>query len=135
MKCQFFTRLTVAILCLFSIGMVGCSEAPTVAEVDGRIALDGSPVSTGVILLQDDVNGTGGSAVVENGSFTFSTPIPPGNYAVALQSPPPPAPHETASQRVSVKFPRHLTEAATSGVKVEITPGKNSLKLDVKSKK
>ncbi|MBA2114124.1 hypothetical protein [Bremerella alba] len=135
MKYQLVTKLAVAILCITSGTLVGCSETPTGAEVDGRIALDGSPVSTGVILFQDESNGTGGSAIVEDGSFSFPTPLPPGNYAVALQPPPPPAPHETKSQRVSVKFPRHLTVAATSGLKVDITPGKNSLELDVQSKK
>ncbi|WDI41490.1 hypothetical protein [Bremerella sp. P1] len=134
MICQVTTKLAMLMLCILCTGLVGCSEKPTGAEVDGKIALDGSPVSTGVILFQDDFNGTGGSAIVEDGSFKFSTPLPPGKYAVALQPPPPPAPHETGIKRVNVKFPRHLTVAATSGLEIEITPGKNSLDLDVQSK-
>lgn len=113
---------------------LGCGKAEQAAKVSGHIKLDGSPISSGVILLQDDVRGVGGTAVVSNGDFAFESPLPPGQYVVALQPPPPPAPHEPQTKGPRLNVPKHLLNPATSGLKAEVGPGENSLEFDVDSK-
>lgn len=134
MKRLAFTCLSAVTL----IGLVyggGCSKEATDARVSGQVKLNGSPVAIGVILFQDDANGIGGSAIVENGQYTFTTPLVPGHYSVALQPPPPPPPHEMSSNVPKVKLPSYLTVAATSGLTVDVTPGQNSLDFDINSNK
>ncbi len=134
MKSPLFRIASSTVFLAIAVLLSGCSESSEGAKVRGQVTLDGSPLSSGVILFEDSVSGTGGSAIVENGIFAISTPMPVGKYTVALQPPPPPAPHEDASKRTNVKLPRHLTQPATSGLEAELTPGENDLDFNVDSK-
>ena len=134
MKSLSFTHLpSVVLLSLFAT-ITGCSETPEDAKVSGQVTLDGTPLSAAVILFEDRASGVGGTAVIENGNFSFPTALPTGKYAVALQPPPAPAPHESASKSVRTKLPRHLTRPETSGLEAELTPGENALDFKVDSK-
>lgn len=134
MKFPMFTSIPSAMLLVAAVLLAGCSETSQDAKVSGQVMLDGNPLASGVILFEDSVSGTGGSAVVENGTFAIPTPLPAGKYAVALQPPPPPAPHEPASKSPRVKLPRHLTLPATSGLEADLAPGENALGFEVASK-
>ncbi len=134
MKSSAFHRVCLTLLLTVPFLLSGCSESNEQANVSGQVTLDGTPLSAGVILFEDSVSGTGGSAVVENGAFSISTPLPTGKYAVALQPPPPPAPHEPASKGPRVKLPRHVTLPQTSGLEADLAPGDNALDFEVASK-
>lgn len=134
MNSALFHSVSVAIAMTIAVGLSGCSETSEGAKVSGQVKLDGNPLPLGVILFEDSDSGVGGSAIVENGTFAIPTSLPTGKYAVALQPPPPPAPHEPASSRPSVKLPRHLTLPTTSGLEADLTPGENALDFEVASK-
>ncbi|PQO44248.1 carboxypeptidase regulatory-like domain-containing protein [Blastopirellula marina] len=131
-----FQQLQIAFsaVALLAVASLGCGKAEQAAKVSGRIHLDGSPISSGVILLQDDARGVGGTAVVSDGRFVFESTLPPGHYVVALQPPPAPAPHETQTKAPRMNVPKHLLNPATSGLSAEVEPGDNSLEFNVDSK-
>lgn len=134
MKSPLLTHASSAVLLAMTVFCAGCSESPKDAKVSGQVTLDGNPLSSAVILLEDRASGAGGTAVIENGSFSFPTSLPTGKYAVALQPPPPPAPHESSPTPIQTKLPRHLTRPETSGLEAELTPGENALDFKVDSK-
>lgn len=134
MKSLLFRHVSLIVCLGTAVLFAGCSDTDENATVSGQITLDGKPLPAGVILFEDSANGVGGSAVVENGAFVIPTPLPTGKYAVALQPPPLPAPHESNKKGPRVKLPQHLTRPATSGLEADLTPGENALDFKVASK-
>jgi hypothetical protein len=92
-------------------------------QVSGNLHLDGQPVAGGyfVTLIGDDGKKFS-SAINKAGAFQFKTPIPPGDYRVAIE----PIPTEKA-----IAVPKRYTSETTSGLSVRIQAGKQQINLEL----
>ena len=60
MKSPLFRIASSTVFLAIAVLLLGCSESSEGAKVRGQVTLDGSPLSSGVILFEDSVSGTGG---------------------------------------------------------------------------
>src|SRR5262245_38441019 len=92
-------------------------------QVSGNLLINGQPVPGGyfVTLIADDGKKYS-SAINKVGEFQFKTPIPPGDYRVAIE----PIPTEKA-----VAVPKRYTSESTSGLSVRIQAGKQQVNLEL----
>ncbi|MFI4875200.1 MAG: carboxypeptidase-like regulatory domain-containing protein [Blastopirellula sp. JB062] len=133
---NYFTQhFAIALLAAATLAVSGCSGAAEKANIEGSVTLDGAPLPQGVIMFQDVAQGIGGSADISDGAFQFSASLPPGQYAVSVQPPPPPAPHEAQNAKTQVKLPRYVQSGDTSQLTADLTAGDNQLQFDLDSKR
>jgi hypothetical protein len=94
-------------------------------QVTGKLTLQGKAVTGGyfVTLVGAD-NKKFSSAIQKDGSFQFKTPIPLGEYRVAIE----PIPGEAV--KGAALPPRYATEG-TSGLMVRVQAGKNLVELNL----
>ncbi len=108
-----------AVLCAFSLLLSGCGNAdnsPTVANVAGKVTLDGSPMAAGLIIFENPAEGKTGSVEIIKGSYSGKVPI--------------------GEMKVSVVLREQVTEEATGGMpveKVKETPVKSGVEVSVKA--
>jgi hypothetical protein len=124
------TVVTVLGLLFFSAGLVGCgpARAPT-GKVSGKVTLQGQPLSSGVVLFSNEKLGAGASAKLDpTGSYQLDAPLPVGSYQVAVQPPPPPAPHEMpqAAPPPRTNIPAKYQDPKTSELKATVNEGSNT---------
>ena len=116
---------------------IGCggSDAPPSGTVTGTVTMAGSPLTNGTVVYMDDATGVGGSAELdEQGQYAFDAPLRAGQYAVSIQPPPLPAPHETpAAPSEPFAVPQKFQDAKTSGLTAEVKEGKNVINFDLKT--
>jgi hypothetical protein len=126
------------LLLLLALGVAGCSRGPF--PVRGVVIIEGAKGPAAelkgyVVALQSEAEPTGASGVIdETGSFQLTTRkagdgAMPGKYQVAIAAPsradpdaPEPAP----------LLERKYSRFETSGLEVDITPGRNELRLTVR---
>jgi hypothetical protein len=73
--------------------------------------------------------GVGGSGTLdESGTYRVSGELRTGEYEVAVQPPPPPAPHEMPKTPAppTVNIPQKFQDSNTSGLKATVKPGPNT---------
>jgi hypothetical protein len=111
---------------MLSLVAVGCGDSgPPKADVSGKVALDGQPL-TGVSIRFTDANGQGGGFNLDaDGSFVGDRPLKVGEYRVSF-SPPWPVPGDSPEERMtpedeSDKLPTALLSAGTSGLTATVT--------------
>ncbi len=124
-----YKNFSLAMITVIICGCAGKVEEP-VGQVSGKISLKGTPISEGLVEFSSPALGSGGQAeITKEGTFSFSTPLPAGNYQVSMQGP-----VATPEQPVvtPTKIPKKYWMAATSGLELIVSPGPNSFEIDLK---
>jgi hypothetical protein len=98
-------------------------------RVAGMVRFRGNPVARGDVSFYDGTTGRGGMAAITSGSFSFSHPLDPGKYAVAVTPPSPVRPEDPVPQCPDV--PRKYHEATKSGLTFTVTKGQNEYVIDL----
>ena len=92
-------------------------------QISGEITYAGKPIAGGFfVTLIGKGDKKFSSAIQKDGTFRFATPIPEGEYRVAIE----PIPGEKAKVAI---LPPHFTSAETSGLAITVQAGKQSIKL------
>ena len=116
--------------CLALAVIAGCGVAvPVTGQVSGTVTLDGAPVTDCVVTFEDSSGGHGGSARVEGGNFQFAMPLNAGEYQVAVQPPPPPAPTAPVPATPPAKIPPKYLQVASSGLTALVEEGPNKFEF------
>lgn len=92
-------------------------------QVSGKILFQGKGISGGNFVTL--ISGEGkkfSSAIQKDGTFQFKTPIPSGEYRVAIE----PIPGETVK---GPNVPAHYRNEGTSGLSLRVQTGKQSVEL------
>ena len=108
--------------------LAGCAGGPPTGSVSGKVTCNGTPLSAGVVLFSNPKTGVGASTALDaSGAYEIKS-IQTGQYQVAIQPPPPPAPHEmqgtAAAPRASV--PQKYQDPKTSGLTATVEEGANT---------
>ena len=120
--------------CLATLNMVvaGCSQGQPTGSVAGKVTLGGAPLTAGAVQFTNQAAGVGATVELDtSGSYQLET-LPVGEYQVAIQPPPPPAPHEMdrpAPPRNAI--PAKYQTVETSGLNATITQGANTADFDL----
>ena len=95
-------------------------------QVAGKLTYQGKPVTGGyfVTLVGGDNKKFSSNAIQKDGSFQFKTPIPLGEYRVAIE----PIPGEAIK---GVALPARYSTEGTSGLSVRVQPGKQQVDLNL----
>jgi hypothetical protein len=111
-------------MCIFA----GCSGGQPTGSISGTVALGGSPLTAGAVVFTNEATGFGVTAELD-ASGTYRIPsIPTGQYQVAIEPPPPPAPHEMdqrGAPRTEVR--RKYQDPHTSGLSATVQRGANTV--------
>lgn len=103
----------------------GCERPSLLVPVNGRVLLDGKPLSSGVVQFQPASGQAASGQLAEDGSFVLSRHapgdgVPPGTYRVAVISYDPSATTDAVENlRVPVKY----TRFGSSGIEFTVFPG------------
>ncbi len=120
-------RSCLAAVSAAMLALAGCGGGQPSGTVSGTVTLEGSPLTAGVVLFSNPATGVGATAELDaSGTYQVGS-IPTGEYQVAVQPPPPPAPHEmdqSAGPRPNV--PQQYQDPKTSGLSTTVGPGSNS---------
>ena len=129
--------LSLATVVFTGLLAVGCSPSD-VGHVQGKVTVGGQPLPHGSVVFEDAARGIAVFAPLQtDGSYRALTydkrGLPAGNYRVAitpnvigtgesplvapLKPPPPPPPGPS--------IPEKYTDAQTSGLTIQVQPGKN----------
>lgn len=106
----------------------GCGGKTPMGSVSGKVTLGGAPLGAGVVEFSNQKTGVGASAKLDaSGAYRIES-VPAGDYQVAVQPPPPPAPHEmtqpAAAPRAAV--PPKYQDPKTSGLTATVKEGANT---------
>jgi hypothetical protein len=132
-RCTFFGSLggaglaAVAVLVL-AVVMTGCSRRFPMAEVSGKVTLDGKPLSDATVMFVPEKGFAAAGTLQPDGNFRLISGRP-GNGAVIGS-------HKVAvmpANPLKAHFPAKYQNAETSGFSVEVKAGKNSFEFDLTS--
>lgn len=105
-----------ALLSLLTL-VVGCGASESTTTVAGKISYNGKPVTTGLINFMVVGGKPFGGGIEPDGSYEFD--LPPGDYQVRIDSPPPglvegaPPPPPSAKGQVPPQFANYDTSGLT----------------------
>lgn len=138
---RFLLLLGVPVL----LGLAGCGDSE-IGVVSGTVTLDGRPLDQGLVVFEDREKGVSVNAAIQpDGSFIVKTydqtGLPPGEYGVAVkpgqvgdgETPLVGGPME-AQQGGPAGIPARYGSTRTSGLTTTITPGANTVPLELSSK-
>jgi hypothetical protein len=121
---------------LFTAATLGCGPSGLRGvKVAGSVDLDGQPLSSGVVIMENSTSGAGVSAPVTAGRFQFANGVIPGLYKVSVQpaqSGSPLAAPDPAQEAATI--PQRYMQSATSNLKAEINSNIDSLRFELRSK-
>ena len=117
---------------MFALLLAGCGDP--VAQIAGKATCKAGPVTVGAISFHMRSKGIAQTAELRSdASFAMEAPMPPGTYQVYYDPPVPPPPGSAkASPAVKSPVPRKYHGLQTSGITVEVKPGKNHIPIDFK---
>lgn len=131
-------RLRLIILAGCLVGpLLGCSQAPEMAAVEGRVTYNGEPLKFGMVLFQNATGGQPASGLIQpDGSFKLTTPktgdgAKPGQYNISVycyesQDPAKQASFGSGNESMGkLLVPKKYIMASTSGLTAEIKPETN----------
>lgn len=149
-------RFFIATGVLCSLFLLGCgSKGPSTNMVEGTVLLDGSPVDGATIGFSPVSGGLPGTGITNAGGVFLLTAVqggqsnqgvPEGEYKVTVSKlaniAPQPKPEELAQDDIWKKYPPEFKELipgkyndlATTDLTVTVSRGKNTPKLELKSK-
>ncbi|MBA4105966.1 MAG: hypothetical protein C0485_09425 [Pirellula sp.] len=119
---------------------IGCgAQGPQLAPVQGRVLLDGQPLKTGQILTQPPAGRGANGAIQSDGSFQLSSGREPGalvgTHSVAVVAYDGDTSGAPEASQGKLLVPQRYTNADTSGLIMEVTPGENTPTIELTSAK
>ena len=129
--------------CVVGVSVVGCSHSSFDSQVSGRVTLDGKTIGPGVVVFAATESGKGNPArgtIQPNGGYTLTTAnasgLNSGKYKVSVsvidEPPPPPGVRNMTLGKQLV--PEKFTDVNSSGLQFEVTPGSNTINIELTSK-
>ncbi len=101
------------------------SEAKNAGNLAGTITFQSQPLAAGNFLTLVSKDGKKFSTLVQKaGSFSFSTPVPPGEYRIMVE----PAP---GSPPAGTPLPEQFRNENTSGLSITVQAGRQNLQLQL----
>jgi len=138
------------LLAASTVSLTGCGGGKTVqmGTVQGKVTLDGEPVSAGTIFFMgESIADTASAELQSDGSYSMrygsGFRIPAADYRVCLgasntnATPPDPGALMESPEKYAVKtpsVPAKYLDGKTSGLIAAVNPGQNTLNFDLKSK-
>lgn len=116
----------------------GCGAGEEVlefGEVNGKLTLNGAPLTNAMVVFNRTETGHGGSATVDGeGKYVVTDKLPAGIYQVGVSPAPvkPPNPGEPAPVIPPSKIPAKYSNPDTSGFTADVAPGPNTFDFDLK---
>jgi len=118
--------------------LVGCSQAPPMGQVSGKVTFQGQPVTEGSItFLNLKEGGTAGADLSADGTYTVAGGAVPGDYTVVINPPTeivdtdpgksPPAPMEKNMPNIPPKYRMQGTTTLSATIKA----GPNTCDFDM----
>lgn len=106
----------------------GCSGGRPSGSVSGTVTLGGSPLTAGLVLFSNQATGVGVTAELDaSGRYEIGA-IPTGEYQVAIEPPPLPAPHEMDQVRAPRdNIPPKYKDLQTSGLTAIVESRANTI--------
>lgn len=115
------------------LAAAGCGGKPT-GELAGAVTYRGKPVTNGEVHLLSK-GGVGALARLDgDGKFAVPAPLDAGTYAVAVKPPAaePGPPGAAVKKAPPLPIPARARDLGTSGLTVEVKPGKNDVAVELK---
>lgn len=133
------TRRLVPILAI--LACVGCGNSPKATRSTGGVFItvtyEGKPVTEGHVSLESPASGTGGGADLDENGVATLPKVDEGSYVVTVIPPvvgiaPPEPGQKSAAPKQYANIPDKVRNTATTPLKVDVKPGMNELKLELK---
>ncbi len=137
-----------AMCCVQFSGCSGGSGSVTTGTVQGKVTLEGAPVTSGVLFfIGESITDTASAEIQSDGTYTlryaggFSVPV--ADYRVSIGAankdapPPDPAALMATPEKFEVKLPpvpKKFLDPSTSGLIASVKEGQNTLDFDLKAK-
>ncbi len=97
---------------------------PNAGQIMGKVTYNGKPAPPGFITLVG-ASQKFSASIAADGAYLFKTPIPPGMYRVAIERVP------GAQIPAKLDLPERYRSEKTSGLTVQVQPGKQNFDLDL----
>lgn len=98
---------------------------PTAGQVSGKVTFEGKPAPPGFVTMVGKDKRRFSASITADGSYSFKTPIPAGKYRIAIERTP------GAQIPAKLDIPDRYRAEGTSGLTVEVAPGKMTLDLQL----
>ena len=142
MKFSYCNSMLASFLAVGLITGCGSPSGPKPPEgpkgsAKAKVSYEGKPITKGILILDSGKGYTASAPVKPDGTFDLKGPngadVPAGTYKVAISPPPSPPPAAGASEMSPPPtiegLPEKFYGTDTSGVTVEIKPGKQDLDI------
>jgi len=121
---------------LLMTAAVGCSSSEPRGTVKGKVTLDGSPLSSGVVTFMSSEGYAATGDIGPDGGFSLAGELPPGSYVVSVAPPAltqapgtDGAPAEAQIERTPI--PNVYWNETTSGLVKEVADGENDVAIEL----
>jgi hypothetical protein len=127
------SRLLVA---AWAFVVAGCGTSVELVPVLGRVTLDGTPLTTGAVMVQPQAGPAAQALIGDDGSICLGTFAPddgaiPGRAQVRIVSRQEITPAAGERAFGPSLIPEKYTRFETSGLEVDVRPGMDSLELSL----
>ena len=135
-------RRLAAVCCTAMLTMlVGCTSSSQESTVSGHVTLDGNNIGPGMVVFAADGGGKPATGSIESdGSYTMNTSrevgLAAGKYKVAVSVREMPQNVKRGDRPPPGKLliPEKYEQSTSSGLEYEVTPGKNTIDIELTSK-
>ena len=123
-------RVAAAILVL-TVVMTGCSKRFPMAEVSGKVTLDGQPLSGATVMFVPEKGFAAAGTLQPDGTFRLISGRPGNGAVIGLHK----VAVMPADPLLDARIPITFRSAETSGLSAEVKAGKNSFDFELTSDK
>jgi hypothetical protein len=120
--------------------LTGCSHSTQESQVSGQVSLDGNRIGPGTIVFAPVDEGTPAIGPIdEEGNYSMSTShevgLGAGKYkvAVSVRELPPAIKRGDRVPPGKLLIPEKYEDSATSGLEYDVSPGRNTIDIELKS--
>lgn len=130
---------SLAALALAGLAPLGCSDGPTFAEVQGKVLLDGKPMTKGYVITQPAAGRGANGEIKSDGTFELSSGRLPGAligaHAVAVIAYEKGGAEGAEADMGKLLIPRRYTSPESSQLTIDVTEdGENAPVLELSAK-
>jgi hypothetical protein len=124
---QKFARAGAMMLVLAFV-LAGCSRRFPMAEVSGKVTLDGKPLSGATVMFVPEKGFAAAGTLQKDGTFRLISGRPGSGAVIGT--------HKVAvvpEDPIDERFPKKFRDPQTSGFSADVKAGKNSFEFDLPS--